>query len=55
MKGQTEIEGTAVVVFGDAEAEEQAVELCEEADISLLIRSSLEGSDVEFLASDRVV
>ena len=50
-----EPEGTAVVVFGDAEAEEQAAELCEEADISLIVRSSLEGADVEFLASDRVV
>lgn len=50
-----EPEETAVVVFGSAEAEEQAQELCEEADIGLLVRSSVEAEDVEFLASDRVV
>ena len=50
-----EPEETAVVVFGSAEAEEQAQELCEEAEIGLLVRSSVEADDVEFLASDRVV
>ena len=50
-----EEDNVGAVLFGDAEAEEQAAELCEEADISLLIRSSHEGADVEFLASDRVV
>ena len=50
-----EPEQTAVVSLGGEEADEMAAELCEEAEIKMLVRSSGEQREMHYADTGRVV